>query len=909
MALFNLYRIRLGNVGVGNYVTNNRVLIQWNDSTNDFQVDTYDDSEPAVFIATETSGPDLTVDDYVASDYQYQFCDSSTLVTFGLNPTLYPYAYRINTANHTSCVAGHVCDILIQDYDVVNASTSTSTDGEIQVLTVTGTDTPFSYSLDNFVTSQTSTTFTGLAAGNYILYAKDTYGCIDLRDVTVGYDSTYGVRYRLEFDAFLAECPFSYRVDILERDYAGAVDEIKGTTSPFVLHYQGENEDKFKQIIASKAVLGLIAESNLYYVDLFSGDDRQFLVKFYIDEGSGNVLEWQGYVLQESYEESYGAPPYDVTFYATDGLADLANVQYGDGNVAKGSKSLISIIASCLSSTDLDLSIRSAINRFETTQTQAAGDDPLAQTYFDTYFLNGMTKKEVLEEMLKSFGARIIQSGGYWWIISIEDTVSSSLPYRQFDSAGVYVSNSSASPRIDINYPDNTSRLAWNGTPLLRIKTGYKEVTITHDLGLVNNIFYTGRFHIDDYIEQTGLFRDIGVDILNAPGSTFGLQTIRGGNSDHAFYIDFTNAATGTLNFPQVYTLAKSIDNDYTFDSYKLKFDYFVNNLTGLFTRFDYKVKINTSYLQPDGSLSTDTDFQWVPIYVDKANYNTWQKFEIQFRQPFIAPTIQVFLRLYSNNSYDASSLSNFTNAALNPTVDLRIGDRRIALDNVAGVLFLRHYTLNYSDAATASPDILRPTDFNATTNPKVWYLDATTEYGGVQNNLVNYYLIDNLELQYLPDDGEPDTTNEYYSAISLNNKIPLEVDVKYGDLPGEPNDEHIYKNCFQLSDGSYTVLWGRSTTDEEIPLLDILALDLAGQYQLGTRFLNGSLVGDVTLRAHNCLIDNNDSDRGYMVLGMEADYAYNRYSVELTEIKSGATGPPSDTSGFTTGFSLGFRS
>jgi len=906
MAVYNVYRIRIGSVGDVDFPTGSIVYVKWNDSTEVFTVDVHDSGD--VYVSTETSGPDLTVDDYTDVDYNFQYCSSSTLVSFSKNYTLFPYALRVDTANASQCVLNHICDILITSVTTTNSTTETANDGEAEI-TVDGADGPFTYSLSSdFSSSQSSNIFTGLAPGDYYAYVKDTYNCIaQARAFTVGFDSSYGARWRMEFDASLAELEgYSYKVDILQRDYAGAVTEIKGADKPFVITWQGENEDKFKQIIASKANINITVETAGEYEDLFTGDEREFLIKFYIDEGAGFVLEWTGYVLQETYEENWQAEPYYISFIATDGLADLDKETYNEDSVIKGDANLISIIANCIRTTDLGLNICSAINRFETNYTTTTSSDPLFQTYFNTYFLNGRTKKQVLEDVLKTFGARILQSSNKWWIISIEDTVSSSLPYRTYDSAGLYVSNSTLSPQVEIDYPDTVTRLCWTGAPLLRIKNGYKTIKITHDLGLVNNIFYTGRFHEDDFVEETGLFEDIGIDLLEAIGADYGMEEIRNGPSDQAFYIDFQNAATTSLNFPFIYTLSKTVTNDATLDSYKFSFQYYISSQS-LFTRFDWKIKVGSTYLQPSGTFSSDTDFQYVPIYVDSSNYNKWNKFEIEFRSS--GTDVQAFVRLYSNNSYDYSSLSALASANVSPsTTGFRVGDRRIALDTVGGVNLLRHYTLNYDVVSTSSPDIIQPADYNATTNPRVWKLDDTVDYSGSQNNRVYFYLLDELKLEYFLNDEEPAETKLYQTTINQKNKVIFETDVFFGDLPGTYNDEHIYKNYLSLSDGTPTELWGRSTLDEELPILDILSLDIAGQYSSGARTLNGSLVGDLTLRAENCLVDINDGNRKFMILGMEADYANNNYTVELPEVLSGVTGPPSDTSGFTTGFSLGFR-
>ena len=917
MATYNIFRIRIGSVGDIDYPTGSIVYVKWDDVAEDFQVDVHDSGD--TYVSTETSGPDLTVDDYIEVVYNYQFCDSSTLVTFTQNYTTFPYAVKVLTPDAAQCVLDHICDLVITGVTVTNASTELANDGAATIVK-TGTAGGVLYSLSPDSGWQSSPVFTSLSKGSYTAYSKDAYSCTSSRAFIVESDYTYAVRWRAEFDARLKEIEdFKYRIDILERDYVGAVTEVKGTEEPIVISYQGENEGKYKEIISSKATIGLTVTTPGEFEDMFTGDERQFLINFYIDEGAGLVLEWTGYVLQETYEEDWAAAPYYIKFIATDGLGDIDSETYNiPDSIVKGSASLIEIISQCLAPTDLNLNINSCINRFEINHDTAATDDPLAQTYFDTYFLNGKTKAEILTNILRSFGARIFQSATEWWIVSIEDTVSSTLPYRTFDSNGTYVSNSSVSPLIDLDYPENlTDRVCWSGTPLMRIKNGYKDAIITHNLGLVNNIYFTGRFHEDDFSEDTGLFDDIGLDLTTGAGADYGLENITDGQSDHAFYIDFQNASTTTLNNPFIYTLSPTVTNDTTLDSYTFSFYYYVNS-NSLFTRFYWSVNYDngTKFLQPSGTWSTDTQYEYVPIYVEASNYNKWNKFEIDFRTTYFTTDkkLQAKVKLYSNNAYDFSSLTalqtggGIADVAPYNGNGYRIGDRRIVLDTVGSVNYLRHYTLQYSDAATSSPDVIRAADFNATTNPRVWFLDDTTEFLTLTNQ-VRFYLLDELTMAFYPNDLDPPETKEYSTSINAKNKIDFELDSFFGDLPGTDNDEYIYKNFYELSDGTPTSLWGRTTITESLPLLQILTLDVAGQYVNGARTLNGSLVGDKTLRMHNSLVDVNDGDRKFMILGMEADYANNRYTVELPEIKTGVGGPPSDTSGLSLGFSLGFRS
>lgn len=899
MATYNIYRIRIGSdVLIGdpvNYPTGSIVYVKWNDSTNNFQVDVHNAAD--TYVSTETSGPDLTLDDYVLIEYNFQFCSSSTLVTFTPNLTVFPYATKIETANSGLCATRHLCDLLLTEAVVTNASTATSNDGEV-ALTVVGDGSSFLYSLNaNFSGAVSSVyptyTFTGLGVGNYTAYVKDNYNCITAKHFSVTFNSVYNVRYRGEFDSAITG--YTYKVDILERGFSGAITEVKTGPRPFVLTYQGETEDKYKQIIASKATIQLVSETDFYFVDLFTGDERQFLVKFYIDDGGGFDLEWLGYLLQQGYEEDYIAAPYIVTVIATDGLADLDEVDYSD----VGDKTLLGIIAKCLEPTELGINIRSGVNIFETTHAMTASDDPLIQTYFDTYFLTEKSNAEVITEILKVFGARIYQSQAKWWIIRIEDSSASALPYREFTTAGVYSSNGTENLQRYIKTPDLTTRLAWTGTPLMSIRAGYKKVVITHDLGLENNLFYEGRFHVDDFNELTGMFNGIGVELGTSIGVDYGLENTRNGESDHCLFVDFTNSNVNTGIV--VFTEDKTIESDNLYDFFKLSFDYFISTqVNAEYIRFRWAVALSGGVFVKDQPYTNHTS-GYNNIYSD--SFFKWTKYEKEFG-PYSTTSMQVRLNLITNNVYDASTLAELE------TLDtdlLDAGERRIALDTIDGDLYLRHYTLEFTTDTAFSPDIIEPDDY--ATSRKKWMLDNTLPYFA-QVNPVGFYLIDNLRVEYFPDGDDPEKTEVYEIPINETNKQPFEVSVIFGDLPDTRNAVHIYKNYFKLSNDNPTTTWARATIAERAKLLDILKYDMAAQNVIGIRLLKGDLVGDIIYRFHYALLDNFDSDRPFIPMGLEIDYRYNIYSSELIELKAGeAAEPPADSAAFTEGFSLGYRS
>lgn len=279
------YRI-ITNRGSG-YNAGNFVNVYWDDVAATTVVYKFNDALDNVG-AIQASGPDLGADRFdhepvsPARPIPYKFCNGTTLNTFGQRST-FPYVNRIETPNHFSCDIV-VCDIRIVGATATDASDSATADGSITVIAETSKP-DVRYSLEEEFSGggQLSGQFTGLVAGNYTVWARDSRGCTSFVNVTVGTPTTYGTKYRLEY---YDKNKNKTRVDILERGYEGDPINVCGSGDPFVLRYNGDGEsNKFKTIIPSEAILTLQSPSNFYFRELFSQDERKYKLEYSKDFG------------------------------------------------------------------------------------------------------------------------------------------------------------------------------------------------------------------------------------------------------------------------------------------------------------------------------------------------------------------------------------------------------------------------------------------------------------------------------------------------------------------------------------------------------------------------------------------------------------------------------------------------
>src|SRR5690606_4662010 len=258
------------------------------------------------------------------------------------------------------------------------------------------------------------------------------------------------------------------RIRIYEREYIGSVvEKTFAGVVPFNLFKpkKGDLNDKFHPIHPTNATLTMMSTEDYEWLPLYTYDDKKFRVDYEVDTGGGFELVWSGFHVPSVYVEPFVAAPYPVSLTFTDNLEILNAEPFTDedGNQIDGEQKIIKVISFILKKTGLALPIRSGINIYETNHNTTASDDPLDQTYVDTacYRRDGepFTCAEVLEALLRPFGARILQASGQWVIEEI-DRATASYAYRVFDFNGDYSSNGTFDPIKDIKAAAENNRVA-----------------------------------------------------------------------------------------------------------------------------------------------------------------------------------------------------------------------------------------------------------------------------------------------------------------------------------------------------------------------------------------------------------------------------------------------------------------
>ena len=284
----------------------------------------------------------------------YSFCSSADLKWFrmAMSYPTYPYAELQTTVDSPVCDTGGgaVCDITFTGAPIITHAPDRTTGGSITVTAVSSNGT-VKYARRNSAyadMSNTTGTFNNIAPGSWTIYAKDPNDCTAILNFKILYKPVDVEHYRFTWASKQIGVGTSRdaRVRIYEREYVGSMVEVPmSDPSPFALNKpkQGDINDKFAPVHPTSAVLRLVSEQDYQFLPLFTQDNKKYRVVYEVDEGSGFVEVWQGFIAPSVYRENFIAKPYIVEIQIGDNLKTLEQEDFtdDDGNLLHGSMKLI----------------------------------------------------------------------------------------------------------------------------------------------------------------------------------------------------------------------------------------------------------------------------------------------------------------------------------------------------------------------------------------------------------------------------------------------------------------------------------------------------------------------------------------------------------------------------------------
>ncbi len=895
-SLSNVTVSALDNTLFTNFNIGDRILVYWDDVALTYFVQLEDN--PGATLTTITTGPNLpflrdedvsgvTGTKHVTNPGRgqgnwknfisnYKICNGTVLrewIGGFYTPFSFPYVALQDTADAAECaVAPIVCDLVfVLPFSTTSPTNLYSIDGSIHVYAYSShtSQGPPKFSLSDVLYAEMTNSngiFTGLGVGTYTVYARDQYNCRAVTQITISspFANTYSPIFRQEWKDI--QLNLTGRTDILERGFGGSVTDVTSDAVPFVLtKNQGEVNNKFDSIRPTLVTMNLLSRTNFQFMGLFSQDDRKYRVQHYKDTGSGLSLEWSGYITPSVYGEAYQAPPYVSTITATDNLALLDSIDFLDDslNILSGQIKLISIVANILRKTGLTLNILCGINRFATGMSTGGNNDPLDQagikceSFYNEEDGTPWNCARVLDSILKSFGAFIIQDAGRWNIIEVEAQYTT-YNYRIFDSNGAVQSNATFNPIQEINDPSiHIGQLFADNNARLEVMPAYGKISITQNLRTIPSLM---PLSLDSWQLNRTNAGGISIIPFAIPGTKYkGLQ--------------FSNLTANKLKYVDLisppFTLISANDSVEVSFKYKYLFTDDIRSLGGyrnpVWVRLTWKLKLTVA--STDFYFSEISGWNSNPNYTENFIYVTDfsgedSSFTKRIKMPLINPAASVTVQL--SFKIVGSLFNDFNNLAAMKAIATTIlpVDSKIKgnISNsdwsfVTGTGFwfynLTSGTDPESNSASENPLIIRPNDYNASTNAVVWKIDpkSNTLTKPVENIFISEALV-----KFFPNDKNPlDTV-----AVTFNNndtyKENLKVDLETGDLPTSIINDNLYLNVYRLNNGIPTSGWGRVGFTEQLALQNLLMKNYANQYSRPSWRLSGSFMAFSLFRFINVL-------------------------------------------------------
>ena len=502
-------------------------------NSNEFlRTDGYYSEEERKFYSVESCATTCSVED--------QFSPGHVLDSWCVGTTLYEAVYSANgagfirtTPNSSSCPVGS-CSLAITSITPVNESTYLGNNGSVTIVISGGTADyiykTYSANLDTaYLSSSTTGSFTDLAPGNYNVIVSDNNKCIATGTFTINAAaSTYGAKYTHTHKDLDGN---SHKVDIFERGYVGATEEIeKSLAGGFRFEKYGDGRNQAYPIKASKLEINWWSETNNKFTSLFTADEKKYKVVRYFN---GTAI-WTGYLFFDMYMEEYVTPPFGVKLTASDGLGLLKGYKFAsdNGEPYTGEKSYLEIVTLILNKLGLNLGIWTTVTRYPTGLTELGANDPFAETSrtMDFYYkdLNNIPScYDVLFKILSAWNAEIMQDrqNNVWYIRQIEAITDGSYPVRKYNYLGVYQSNTTVNKVVNVGGINTVNPL-----PILdavqTLMPAYKVSNIEQDYGAIENLTPSGNYDAKYWVNSTTL--TTGVVIGNIERITI--------NDDKSFY-------------------------------------------------------------------------------------------------------------------------------------------------------------------------------------------------------------------------------------------------------------------------------------------------------------------------------------------------------------------------------------
>ena len=318
-------------------------------------------------------------------------------------------------------------------------------------------------------------------------------------------------------------------VDIYEKDYTGSITSYQAVS--VVLQPNSSEEDPIASIVSSELDIQFTISTEADYANfltLLDFDDTKYYVELVIN----SAVKWKGFLFNNYAQVGFTGGIQQVSLNAIDGLSLLRYTFFDGFENTNNNVKLLNIIGTCLNKLPYNgmsffYSLCSYYAEGMFDRGDAVGDEPFSQTYQYKRDFVGLDYYTVLENIMKSFGCRLFQANGDWYILPMNQ-MATTLYYTRYvvedvptiSGTGTFDNNITIQP-----YAQNNVHFI-GGDQVKIVKKGYPTIQAEIDIASASNYIYNGSFkNISSPLSAAGWY----VTRLGSP-----LGTVLFVNSDDA---------------------------------------------------------------------------------------------------------------------------------------------------------------------------------------------------------------------------------------------------------------------------------------------------------------------------------------------------------------------------------------
>ena len=293
-------------------------------------------------------------------------------------------------------------------------------------------------------------------------------------------------------------------VNIYEDGYTGSVynyEAVSVSLSP-----NSNSDEPEPGIISSQLNISFLmstATDNSNFPNLLTFNDKLYYVEVTrIALIGGESVVWRGYTFNDYVTVPFSTGTTQVDIICIDALSFMKTTFYPYTAASNELESLYNVLAQGLNSIGFvnAPSLYQCCSYFGSAMNNrgaSAANEPFSQTYIYKRDLQQNNYYDLIEKIVKSFGCRLFQKNGDWWIMSANEMAASTIYFTKYNLSTGTSTGGTLSNGVTIA-PYSYGNIHFvNNSQTKIIRKGYPVVKVSAPVKFSNNYIANGTFKIN----------------------------------------------------------------------------------------------------------------------------------------------------------------------------------------------------------------------------------------------------------------------------------------------------------------------------------------------------------------------------------------------------------------------------